>query len=123
MAVAGCAEPPALQATFRSWLRPEQPVRSSGRNDRRHRNPWSPALRLVGHMASTTFVFTSLVTLAWLVSLGFSILHSIHPFSGIVYQLLEWLKIVLICLDAAMSGVVLLHGLWRYVCNVIRGDS
>jgi hypothetical protein len=74
-------------------------------------------------MAATTFVFTAFIALVWLASWGLSFLHSIHPFSDDTFELLETLKNVLIHIDAALSGVVLLRGLWQYLVNVIRGDS
>ena len=110
-------------AVLRSVLRPERPTRDPSRARRRHRSPWSPALRLVGHMAATTFVFTSFIVLVWLASWAFSFLHSAHPFSEYVFHLFETLEIVLIYVDIALSGVVLLRGLWQYILNVIRSDS
>lgn len=74
-------------------------------------------------MAATAFVFISFITLVWLASFGFSVLHSIHPFSDDVFQLFDALKHALILIDAALCGVVLLRGLWQYLLNVIRGGS
>ena len=74
-------------------------------------------------MAATTFVFTSFVTLVWLASWGFSFLHSVHAFSDDAFQLFETLESVLIRVDAALSGVVLLRGVVQYILNVIRGES
>jgi hypothetical protein len=108
---------------LRSALHPERPTQDPSRDGRRHHRPWSPALRLVGHLAATAFVFISFITLVWLASWGFHFLHSVHPFSDDVFQLFEALKGVLIRLDAALSGVVLLRGLLQYLRNVIRGDS
>lgn len=74
-------------------------------------------------MAATAFVFASFITLVWLASWGLSFLHSIHPFSDDVFQLFEALKRALILIDAALSGVVLLRGLWQYLLSVVRGGS
>jgi len=112
-----------FHAEFRSVLRPERPTQEPNRNRRHQQHPWSPALQLVGHMAATAFVFTSFITLVWLASLAFSFLHSVHPFSDDVFQLFQTLESVLIRIDAALTGVVLLRGLWQYILNVIRSDS
>jgi hypothetical protein len=117
------AAPPNALATFRSARGPERPAQEPSRNSQRHHHPWPPALQLVGHMAATAFVFTSFITLVWLASLGFSFLHSIHPFPDDVFQLFEALKRALILIDAALSGAVLLRGLWQYLLNVVRGGS
>jgi hypothetical protein len=110
-------------AVLRSVLRPERPTQDPSRDRRQQRHPWSPAMRLVGHMAATAFVFTSFITLVWLASWVFSFLHSVHPFSDDNFQLFQTLESVLIRIDAALSGVVLLRGLWQYILNVIRGES
>lgn len=110
-------------AAFRSSLRPERPTQVPDPDQRRHQDPWIPALRVVGHMAATTFIFTSFVTLVWLASWGFSFLHSVHAFSDDASQIFETLESVLIRIDAALSGVVLLRGLWQYILSVIRGHS
>jgi hypothetical protein len=115
--------PPGFHALLRSAPGPGRPTRDPSRDRRGHQHPWPPALRLVGHMAATAFVFTSFITLVWLSSWGFSFLHSVHPFSDETFQLFEALKRVLILIDAALSGVVLLRGLWQYLVNVIRGQS
>src|SRR5688572_24044784 len=115
--------PPNLRALLRSAPGPGRPIQGPNRDSRGHQHPWPPALGLVGHMAATAFVFTSFITLVWLSSWGFSFLHSVHPFSDDTFQLFEALKRALILIDAALSGVVLLRGLWQYLVNVIRGQS
>lgn len=80
-------------------------------------------MRVVGHMAATTFVFTSFITLVWVASWEFSVLHSIHALSDEVFQLLQMLETVLIYIDTALCVVVVLRGLWQYLLSVIRGDS
>jgi hypothetical protein len=74
-------------------------------------------------MAATTFIFTSFVTLVWLASCTFSFLHSVHPFSDDACRLFETMESLFIRIDAALSGVVLLRGLWLYVFNIIRSES
>src|SRR5882724_173591 len=83
-------------AVIRSLLRAERSSQDPSRDRRRHRHPWSPSLRLVGHLAATAFVFTSFITLVWLASWVFSFLHSVHPFSEDVFQLFRTLESVLI---------------------------
>jgi len=112
-----------FHAVLRSVLRPERPTQDPNRDRRHQKHPWLPALRVVGHMAATAFIFTSFVTLLWLASWAFSFLHSVHPFSDDAFRLFQTLESVLIRIDAALSGVVLLRGLWQYILNVIRGDS
>jgi hypothetical protein len=102
---------------------PERPAHKQGRDNWRYQHPWPPSLKLVGHMAATAFVFTSFITLVWLTSWGFSFLHSVHPFPEDVYQLFEALKRALVLIDAALSSVVLLRGLWQFFLNVVRGES
>ena len=89
----------------------------------RNRNHWSSVVRLVGHLVTTAFVFISLITLVWLTSWAFSFMHSMHPFSDEAFQLFVRLKIVLIYLDAALSDIVLIFGVGRYILAVIRGNS
>ena len=43
--------------------------------------------------------------------------------SSDIWLLFQTLESVLIRIDTALSGVVLLRGLWQYILNVIRGDS
>ena len=108
---------------LRSALRPEQPTREPEPPRQHQHHPWLPALQLVGHMAATTFIFTSFVTLVWLASCTFSFLHSVHPFSDDACRLFETMESLFIRIDAALSGVVLLRGLWLYVFNIIRSES
>ena len=108
---------------FRSALRPERPTQDPEQDRYPHQNPWSPAIRLVGHMAATTFIFTSFVTLVWLASWAFGSLHSIHAFSDDAFHLFETLESVLIRIDVALSSVVLLRGVFFYVLSVIRSES
>jgi len=111
------------QTAFRSLQSPKQPAHKPGPNLGRQQGPWWPALEVVGHMAATTFVFMSFVTLVWLASWGFSFLHSVHALSDDAFQLTETLESVLIRIDVALSAVVLLRGLVKYILSNIRSDS
>ena len=114
---------PGPQMAFRSLRSPKLPARNPGPDFGRHQGPWWPALEVAGHMAATTFVFMSFVTLVWLASWGLSFLHSVHALSDDAFQLVETLESFLIRIDAALSAVVLLRGLVQYVLSNIRGDS
>ncbi len=115
--------PMKFHALLRSLPDRERPARERRRDHRPHGSPWSPARRVVGHIAATTFIFISFVTLVWLASWGFSFLHSIHAFSDEAYQIFRTLEVVLVFIDATLSGVVLLCGLWQYILSTMRGDS
>lgn len=122
MTAAAHAEALPTLAVFRSSRDPERRAQQPRRDSHGHQDPWPPALQLVGHMAVTAFVFTSFMTLVWLSSVGFSFLHSIHPFPDDMYELFEALKRALILIDAALSGVVLLRGLWQYLSTLSEAD-
>jgi hypothetical protein len=77
----------------------------------------------VGHVATTAFVFLSLVTVVWSVSLVFGLLQSTNPFSADALRIFGLLESILIRLDAAACGIVLLFGIGRYILNVVKGDS
>ena len=80
-------------------------------------------MRHVGHLATTAFVFVSLITLAWVASWIFGFLHSAHPFSDDAFRFFVGLEGVVIRLDVAACGIVWLVGLGRYVLDVFKGDS
>lgn len=71
----------------------------------------------------TSLVFLALITLVWIVSWTFHFMHSTHPFPDAAFQLLDRLKILLVYLDVAVSGIVLLNGIWHYIAKVLRGDA
>jgi hypothetical protein len=116
---------PNVHAISRSMRRPERPDQNRNRkpDEGHHENPWLAAVQLVGHMAATTFIFTSFVTLVWLASWGFSFLNSVHSFSDDDHRLFETLESVLIRIDAALSSVVLTRGLILYVLSIVRSKS
>ncbi len=88
---------------------------------RRQRHGLS-ALRLVSHLATTSLVFLALITLVWCISWIFHSMHSVYPFSNEVFRLLDRLELLLVYIDAMVSGIVLLIGVCYYIVEVIRGD-
>jgi hypothetical protein len=122
--VHGSCEGAALDAlVLRSILRDRGPIRVPNPHRGRQPGHWSAAVTFVGHLATTAFVFLSLVTFAGGVSFVFSILKSTNLFSADALQVFGLLESVLIRLDAAACGIVLLFGIGRYVLHVIKGDS
>jgi len=114
---------PSSQVALRSILPRRSTIHVPNPGRRQHPRHWNAALRLVGHLATTAFAFVSLITLAWIASWIFSVLHSAHPFSDDAFRFFVGLEGVLIRLDAAACGIVLLFGVGRYVLNVIKGNS
>lgn len=114
---------PNAHVVLRSILPGRRTIRVPNPYRRRRPGHWSSALQFVGHVATTAFVFLSLVTFAWSVSLVFSLLQATRPFSVDALQVFGLLESILIRLDAAACGSVLLFGIGRYILNVIKGDS
>jgi hypothetical protein len=77
-------------------------------------------LILIGHMVGTALIFTVLFSLGWLVSFLLHKLNAIYPFPAQILSVVTSLEIVLIYLDTALSGIVLLAGMVRFI-NDIRG--
>jgi len=111
------------QVALRSLLRRDQHIAVPCVERQRRKRHWSSILRLVGHLATTAFVFVSLITLVWVVSWTLSSMQSVHPFPDDIFELFAKLKIVLIYLDVLVSGIVLLAGIWHYILDVLKGDS
>src|SRR5262245_19767131 len=118
--------------SYTEWQQPHVFLRSLWRRDRRifiadadrrrHRRDETWVLRLVCHLAITSLVFLALTTLVLIVSWTFHFMHSVYPFPDDVFRLLDRVEILLIYADVAVSGIVLLYGLWRYIVKVIRGN-
>lgn len=107
---------------FRSILPGRRTMRIPDPYRSRRPSHWSSARILVGHVVTTAFVFLSLVTVVWSVSLGFRLLQSTNPLSEDALRVFALLESILIRVDAAACGIVLLFGIGRYVLNVIKGD-
>jgi hypothetical protein len=114
---------PEPSAALRFLLRPDPSIIVPCADRKRNKRHRPPVLRLVGHLATTAFVFVSLITLVWVVSCMFSFMHSVHAFPEEIFRLFVRLEIALVYLDAIVSGVALLAGISRYILNVLRGDS
>lgn len=95
-------------------------VSDSARWRRRRRG--LSVVRLIAHLATTSLVFLALIMLVWIVSWLFHFFHSVYPFSDETFRLLRILETILVYIDVAVSGIVLLHGVWRYIVEIIRGD-
>jgi hypothetical protein len=112
-----------VHGVARSILPGRRTIRVPNPYRRRRPSHWFSALRLVGHVATTAFVFLSLITFVWSVSWVFSLLQSTNPFSADALRVFGLLESILIRLDAAACGIVLLFGIGRYILNVAKGDS
>ena len=115
---------PQLPLLFHSLLPRERRVFIPDSNPRR-RGPRLEkiALRVVFHLALTSLVFLSLVTLVWGVSWAFHAMHSIHAFSDSIFRLLDRLETLLAYADVLASATVLLNAIGRHIVETIRGDS
>ena len=114
---------PDIHVVLRSILPGRGPMRVPDYRRRRSPGHFSVALEFVMHMAMTSFVFTSFVTLVWGVAWVFSLLQATKPFAEDALQVVEMLEGVLIRVDAVACGIVLFYGIGRYILNVIKGDS
>ncbi len=115
---------PQFPLLFHSLLPRERRVFIPNTNPRRRRpGPERIALRVVFHLALTSLVFLSLVTLVWGVSWAFHSMHSIHAFSDDIFRLLDRLETLLAYADVVASAVVLLNAIGRHILETIRGDS
>lgn len=114
---------PAALMLLRFPLRRDRRMLVPDASRRRRQHHSLSVLRLVSHLVTTSLVFLALMTLVWTLSLIFHLMHSVHPFPDEAFQLLDRLKILLVYGDVAVSGVVLLNGIWHYIAEVIRGDS
>src|SRR5262245_40403567 len=72
-------------------------------------------------LAITAFVFLSFVTVVWGVSFAFGVLQSANPLSADALRVFGVLESILIRVDAAACGIVLLFGITRYILNVMKG--
>ena len=108
---------------FRSILPGREPIRIPGPHGRRSPSHWSSAVRFVGHLVITAFVFLSFVTVVWSVSFAFAVLQSANPLSEDALRVFGVLESVLIRVDAGACGIVLIFGITKYVLNVMKGDS
>jgi hypothetical protein len=68
-------------------------------------------------------MFLSFVAFVAGVSLVLGLLQSTNLFSADALRIFGLMESVLIRLDAAACGVVLLYGIGRYMLNVIKGES
>jgi hypothetical protein len=75
---------------------------------------------LIGHLMTTTLVFVVFITLGWLVSYFSYYLNGIHKFSDETFKLIGSLELGLFYLDAAVSGIILLSGIWKFVRNILE---
>jgi hypothetical protein len=78
---------------------------------------------LIGHLGATAFVFVSLFTLGWCASFVFHYLNAVHHFPEEIFTLLTRFEIGLVYVDTAVSGIVLLTGILRYIRDVLENDS
>ena len=123
MSAVSQAAAPNARVLFRSIRPGRQTIRVPDPYRRRYPSHWSSALKFVAHLAMTAFVFLSFVTIVWSVSLTFGLLQSTNPFSADALRVFGLLESILIRLDAAACGIVLLFGIGRYILNVVKGDS
>lgn len=100
-----------------------QPIRIPGSHGRRAPGHWSSAVRFVGHLVITAFVFLSFVTVVWGVAFALAVLQSANPLSDDALHVFGVLESVLIRVDAVACGVVLIFGITKYVLNVMKGES
>jgi hypothetical protein len=83
---------------------------------------WSHIVKLIGHLCCTALVFITVFGLAWIASLVFSYLDSIHKFPAEISKLVSKLEVGLIYIDFVLSGFVLLAGVVRFVSDVWDGE-
>lgn len=114
---------PLAHVLFRSSRQRDRGLYVPPDHRRRGHRRETSVIRLAAHLAMTSCVFLMLASLVWLVSLTFHFMHRLFPFSAEAFELLNRLEILLAYVDAAVSGVVLLNGIWNYLIEVIRGDS
>jgi hypothetical protein len=73
-------------------------------------------------LGGTALVFVVLFTLSWSISWVFNYLDSIHKFAPEILKIATKSEVWLIYIDIAVSGIVLLAGIGRFLRDVIEGD-
>lgn len=114
---------PAGHLVFRSILPERRTIRIPDPHRNRRRTHWSAARTFVGHLAATAFMFVSLVTFAWIISFLFALMRATNFLSADALRIFGLLESILIRLDAAACGVVLIFGIGSYISKVVKGES
>jgi len=91
--------------------------------ERRHsRSYWASVIALVGHLIGTAVIFTALFSIGWAVSWILHALHEMHPFPDEIFKFVTRIEVYLVYVDATLSGIVLLAGMWRF-CRDMMEES
>jgi hypothetical protein len=75
---------------------------------------------LIFHILGTAVIFLSLACVTWLLGWALHALHGIHPFAEPILKFFTGVELVLLYIDAAISGFVLIAGTLRF-CREITG--
>jgi hypothetical protein len=117
------ATSPTIQLLLRSLLPRNQRLRIPDSQQRRRWRRELTILELVSHLVMTSFLFLALITLVWVVSWTFHLLHAVYPFSEELFRALYRFEIFLVYADVVTTGILLLNGIWHYILEAIRGNS
>lgn len=79
---------------------------------------WQSVGKLLGHAIGGAVIFISLAALAWAIGWVVDRLNEVHKFSPAVLEVLHGVEFALLCLDIALSGIVLLIGAFRFVREI-----
>ena len=75
---------------------------------------------LIGHIAATALLFTTIMAVTWSISWSFAYLHEIHKFPDASQKILTYLEVALLFIDAALSLVLILFGAKKFVTELGR---
>ena len=82
---------------------------------RPRRSYFTLIMLLIGHLILAALVFTVFYTLQWAVGVYVGYLESIHSSTPMAYRVGSIFEIVLLFLDIALTGIVLVLGVWRFI--------
>lgn len=87
------------------------------------RSFWRSVLKLIGHLIAAAVIFVVFFVIVWLVSWILSGLDSVHHFPPEIFGMITRVEVWLTYADWGLCIVVLATGTWRFIWEIVRGDS
>jgi hypothetical protein len=72
------------------------------------------AIKFIAHMAATTAIYATLITLAWSLGVLCARLNGIQLFSEGMFELVSRVELALAYFDTVLCTYFSIHGAWRF---------